>query len=97
MKINEVGAKFEKKLERPFEQIHTFIILKDHYPPASEASREVLNLTERKNPQPPHKRCQRICLSVCLWSNLNPIISGLVEQNGLKNSKTAIFGIFAWK
>ena len=44
------------------------------YPPASEASREVANFTERKNPHTPRIWCQRICLPVCLWSNLNPIM-----------------------
>ena len=34
--------------------------------PASEASREVANLTERK----PHVWCQRICLSVCFIISL---------------------------
>ena len=36
------------------------------YPPASEASREVANLTERK----PQVWCQRICLSVCFILSL---------------------------
>ena len=35
------------------------------FPPASKASREVANLTERKNPQSPGVWCQKICLSVC--------------------------------
>ena len=48
--------------------------------PASEASREVANLTERKNPHTPvygvkeFGYCLSICLSVCLWSTLTPII-----------------------
>ena len=40
--------------------------LKLCFPPVSEASREVANLTERKNPHPLRIWCQRICLSVCL-------------------------------
>ena len=39
------------------------------YPPGIEASREVANLTERKNPHTP----------VCLLPNLTPIISGKTE------------------
>ena len=35
-----------------------------YYPPASEASREVANLTERKNP---HTPVCGVCLSVCLF------------------------------
>ena len=35
-------------------------------PPGSEGSREVANLTWRKNHPPPHKWCQRICMSVRL-------------------------------
>ena len=42
-------------------------------PPASEASREVANLTEGKNPYTPvygvkEFVCLSVCLSVCLWS-----------------------------
>ena len=51
------------------------------FPPASEVSREVANLIERKNPHAPVygvKEC------VCLLQTLTPIISGLAEQNGLK-------------
>ena len=37
------------------------------YPPASEASREVENLTERKNPHTPVYGVKEfVCLSVCL-------------------------------
>ena len=37
------------------------------YPPASEASREVANLTWRKNPHPPVYGVKEfVCLSVCL-------------------------------
>ena len=47
----------------------TFSLLQDFfnfpYPLASEASREVANLTERKKSAYPCKWCQRICLSVC--------------------------------
>ena len=36
------------------------------YPPASEASREVANLTERKNPHTPvYDVKEFVCLSVC--------------------------------
>ena len=42
-----------------------FISKSNVYPPASEASREVANLTEGKNPHIPRIWCQRICLSVC--------------------------------
>ena len=44
------------------------------YPPASETSREVANLTERKNPHTSIygvKEC--VCLSVCLLPNSTPI------------------------
>ena len=39
------------------------------YPPASKASREEANLTERKNTHTPRIWCQRICLSV---TNFDP-------------------------
>ena len=49
------------------------------YPPASKASREVVNLTERKNPHTPVYGVKEfVCLSVV------PIISGLAKQNRLK-------------
>ena len=54
----------------PQKVLHTW-----DYPPASEASREAANLTERKKSAYPGIWCQRICLSsVCLWSNLTPNI-----------------------
>ena len=37
-----------------------------YYPPASKVSREVANLTERKNPHYPVYGVKRICLSVCM-------------------------------
>ena len=52
------------------------------YPPASEASREVSNITERKNPRTPVYGVKKF---VCLLQTLTPIISGLAEQNGLKS------------
>ena len=57
--------------------------------PANKASREVANLTERKNLHTPvygvkEFVCLSVCLSVCLLPNLTPIISGLAKQNGLK-------------
>ena len=56
-----------------------------YYSPASEASREVANLTERKNPHTPVYGVKEfVHLSVCLWSTLTPIISGLAEQNWLQ-------------
>ena len=54
------------------------------YPPSS---REVANLTERKNPHahaPVYGVKEFVRLSVCLLQTLTPIISGLAEQNGLK-------------
>ena len=75
------------------EKIDTFVspILKLvlHYPPASEVSREVANLTGRKNPHTPiygvkEFVCLSVCLSVSLLQTLTPIIMGLTEQNGLK-------------
>ena len=55
------------------------------YPPASEASRKVANLTERKNPHTPVYCVKEfVCLSIRLLQTLTPIISGLAEQNGLK-------------
>ena len=57
------------------------------YPPASEASWEVANLTERKNPHTPvygvKKICLSVCPSVCLLQTLTPIISGLAKYNEL--------------
>ena len=53
--------------------------------PFCEASREVANLTERKNLHTPAYGVKEfVCLSVCLWQALTPITSGLAEQNGLK-------------
>ena len=49
--------------------------------PASEASREVSNLTERKNLHTPVYGVKEfVCLCVCLLQTLTPIISGLAEQ-----------------
>ena len=42
-----------------------FIQQSGNNPPASKASTEVANLTERKNLHTPRIWCQRICLSVC--------------------------------
>ena len=48
-----------------------------NYPPASEASREVANLTERKNPRTPVYGVKEfVCLSVC------------DKQNGQKKIRT---------
>ena len=53
----------------PLPVYYTFILC---YPPASEASREVANLTERKNPHTPAYGVKEfVCLSVI---NFNPII-----------------------
>ena len=62
-------------------------------PPASEASREVANLSERKNPHAPlygvkEFVCLSVCLSVCLLQTLTPTISGLAKQNGLNFFRT---------
>ena len=46
------------------------------YPLASEASREVANLTERKNPHTPVYGVKEfVHLSLCLLQTLTPIIS----------------------
>ena len=56
-----------------------------HLSPASEVSREVANLTERKNQHTPVYGVKEfVCLSDCLLPNSTPIISGLAKQNGLK-------------
>ena len=57
-------------------------------PPAREASREVKNLTERKNLHPPNMVSNS--LSVYLLPNLTPIISRLAKQNGLKFFKVTV-------
>ena len=55
------------------------------HPPVSEASREVVNLTERKNLHTPVYGVKEfVCLSVCLCKTLTPFISGLAKQNGLR-------------
>ena len=74
-------------------QIRTIWRLYFNCPPASEVSRELANLTERKNQHTPVRIwCQRICLSVCpSVKTLIPIISGLAEQNGLTKAVRAIF------
>ena len=60
-------------------------------PPASEASREVANLTEIKNPHiPVHGVKEFVCLSV---TKFDPIISELAKRNGLK-CKKACFKFF---
>ena len=52
-----------------------------NYPPASEASREVANLTETKNPHTPVYGVKEfVRLSVCLLQNLTAIILGLAKQ-----------------
>ena len=56
-------------------------VLPNLYSPASEASRKVANLTERKNPHTPVYGVKEF---VCLLQILTPIISGLAKQNGLK-------------
>ena len=50
------------------------------YPPASEASREVTNLTEMKNP---YTHIHVVKEFFCLSTNSTPNISGLAKQNGL--------------
>ena len=50
------------------------------HPPASKVSREVANLTERKNPHVPVYGVKEfvllsVCLSVCLLQTLTQIIS----------------------
>ena len=55
-----------------------FVASVGFYPPAREVSREVANLTERKNPHTP------VCVVkefVCLLPNSTPIISGMAKQN----------------
>ena len=69
-KKNRFPVSFNKKLLQ-----RDFIF----YPPASKTSREVANLTERKNLHAPFMVSKN--LSVCLWSTLTQIISGLAEQN----------------
>ena len=58
------------------------------YPPTTKASREVANLTEEKI----HIHLYMVSknLSVSLWSTLNPNISGLAKQNGLKKIRTSL-------
>ena len=54
------------------------------YPPASKASREVANLTERKNPHTPVydvKEFVCVCPSVI---NFDPTYLGLAKRNGKK-------------
>ena len=48
------------------------------YPPASKASKEVANLTERDNPHKPVYGVKEFCL----LQTLTPIFSGLAKQNG---------------
>ena len=59
--------KSEIKRERDMQTNNDYLINQRWFnSSASEVSREVANLTERKNPHPPCIWCQRICLSVCL-------------------------------
>ena len=52
------------------------------YPPASKASREVVNLTERKNPHTPVYGVKEfVCLSVCLLPKSTPIIWPPIKLN----------------
>ena len=68
------------------------VLCYNFYPPASEARREVANLTERKNPHAPIYGVKEfVCLSVCLLQTFTPIFSELAEQNGIKKNLD-IFG-----
>ena len=56
-----------------------------YIPLQAKPVKEVANLTQRKNLHTPVYGVEEfVCLSVCLWQTLTPIISGLAEQNGLK-------------
>ena len=61
-------------------------------PPASEVSREVANLTERKNYTHTCIWCQRICLSVCL-SVVNFDPNYFNNKHGPLNNTYFIFNI----
>ena len=69
---------------------------KSLYPPTSEASREVTNLTERKNPHTPiYDVKEFVCLSV---PNSTPIISGLAKQDlsTKQNQKPIEKSLYVW-
>ena len=68
-----------------FEKLRESITNKLFYPPVSKASKGGGKFSRKKKSTYPRIWCQRTCLSVCLWSTLTQIISGLAEQNGLKN------------
>ena len=55
-----------------------------YYPPASEASREVANLTERKNPHTPTMKRTSIC---CLTSVFNRCPEGMGAVYGLTQGR----------
>ena len=55
------------------------------YPTASKASREVADLTERKNLLQPYIKCHRICLSICLPVGLS------LQCLPIKNDRMSIF------
>ena len=62
------------------QDVHLFSQSGTYYPPASEASRDVANLTERRNPQTPYMVSKN--LPVGLLPNLTPDISGLANRMG---------------
>ena len=57
------------------------------HPPASKASWEVENLTERKNL---HTLINNVKEFFHMLQTMNPIISGLAEQNGQNKFKTSM-------
>ena len=58
-----------------------FLCLICSYPPASEGSREVANLTERKNPHTPVYGVKEfVCLSVINFSSLLNLLFNFIES-----------------
>ena len=92
--IKRITKKYQEKNPQKYqslENLSSAILCNDitacfmYNPPvaASEASREVAILTERKKSTYPLYGVKEF---VCLWSTLTQIISGMAKQNGLKKN-----------
>ena len=67
---------------------HSFAVAVFYIPSANEASRAVANLTEIKNPHTPLCGVKEfVCLSVCLWSTLTPIIASQIRCSDPQNNE----------
>ena len=77
---------------------HHLLEFNNIYPPASQTSRELANLTERKNPHTTVLWCQRICLSIHLsvCYKIWPELSNLTLILNKKNYQTCTIRRGVW-